>query len=434
MTAAATPVAAAPSTVTAAAPATAKPATPVVAAAAPAPAGAPKVALRPGGPATVAKPVQAAVPAATAVKPVVKAMPVAAAAPGGGPVPAEAQAEDATSNRTMPIIMPTDEAASNRTMAIELPPEPAAPVVIKAVEEAPAPDAIAALSKKKTSRIPLGAATTVPADGAAKISPPKKDTSKIPLAAAVAAPAGSAAAAPVTIKLVKPKVPTIVGGAPVPGVAGGADEKRKTARIALEAALAMPGVDKASAEPLAAAGGEGPKTIRLKRPGEGPAPKPMEAAKSTAPMPAAAVAPEKETPTAASVTKTARLEESALEPETEDSSATRRKTIKVKRPTGKGGAVEGEEGGVAVDHSKMPARLREPGRAVAGRGGEKAPHWFFGVAAIFTLFITMAIIWMFCAQTIGPGTVQLFGPETKYYSGGPDLPWPNKIMLNYPTP
>lgn len=238
---------------------------------------------------------------------------------------------------------------------------------------------------------PQGGAQPKPPEQAAPVAP-KKQTTRIPLEAATPPAPGEmpktirlkpAAFAP-TVKV--PPPPTVVPTPPLSALtaAEAAAEKRKTSRISLEAALT----------PEA---GEGPKTIRLKKPAEAGALKVSEA-------------PKKQT---TPIAKPAEEEPAA---EAEPADATRRKTIRVKRPIGTRGI-------------EMGAEIARPGEEPAAGGfapaGEDRPHWFFLASAIAASLVACVLIYNLCAQAFGPN-VSL--TQLSYGAPSMDLPWPGKIL------
>jgi hypothetical protein len=204
----------------------------------------------------------------------------------------------------------------------------------------------------------------------------KKETAKIPLAEALLPGAGE----PRTIRLrpdtARPPAatPAVV---PTPALADGGAEKRRTAKISLEAALG-PSPD------------EAPRTIRLKKPSEagtvrvGAAQKPKT---DTAPIGALGSEPV---------------------PETVD---TRKKTIKVRRPGGATGVVVVEEGGASAVEFQ------------AG-GGEDRPHWFFLVTSIAAVLVTCVLAYCLSAQAFGPNASMT---QLSYGAQNICLSWPGRI-------
>jgi len=184
--------------------------------------------------------------------------------------------------------------------------------------------------------------------------------------------------------------------APVASPQNASAEKRKTSRISLESALV----------PETKSGEESPKTIKLKRPSEASTVK-------LAPPPAGSDGAAAQD----AKSKTAKLDD--LPPAEEEISPTRRKTIKVKRPSGAPGA------GVAAlagEGGEAPAAAFHAAAAPAPDTDE--PHWSFALTAVAALLLAIVTIWMFCAQAIGPDiclTKLSYGAKTT------DLPWPGKI-------
>jgi hypothetical protein len=238
----------------------------------------------------------------------------------------------------------------------------------------------------------------MPAAAASGVQRPmvtKKDTAKIPLESAkprveAAAPVALASAAPApggeppaALRITKPGDTAQITSLPKPSDVAASAEKRKTSRISLDAVLG---------ESAAGPEASGPKTIRLKRPGEAPtvkvgaAPKPEPAAGAAEPPPAAG--------------QTQRKTVVVRRPQ---ASAASRK-LSVARPTG---AAPSEAPGVALEPAEPP----------------KSPHWFFGLTAIAATLVLCVVIWMFAAQAIGPNSSML---QYSNWPTGPDLAWPGK--------
>ena len=328
-------------------------------------------------------------------------------------------------NMTPPVARPTQQADGTDTLKLK-PPAPAAPVTAtagpiteKRTAVAPAAAAMSAgTTGPGTIKLQRPGQPTTPAPAA--VAPAmdtrpaaKRETSRIPLEVATAMHAASAAApgtAPKTIRIksagaVPGVIPNVLASpqpapaaAPAPAApgTGSSADKRKTSRISLESALV----------PETKVGEESPKTIKLKRPSE------ASTVKLAAP-PAEAVAPSSQD----AKSKTARLDD--LPPAEEEISPTRKKTIKVKRPSGAPGAGvveladEGGEGPAAAFHA---AAMQAP--------PEDSPHWSFAIAAVTTLLLAIVTVWMLCAQVLGPDvclTHLSYGAKTT------DLPWPGKV-------
>jgi hypothetical protein len=179
--------------------------------------------------------------------------------------------------------------------------------------------------------------------------------------------------------------------------------KSKTSRISLEAAYgAGDEVPDSSA----------PKTIRLKRPTElakgatGPLAVPVATARKTSPIPPLATA--QQSSTARLPTQT--LNEAAVPSSEDDSSPTRRKTIKIKRPSAAagikinvGGGTDGGEAAEAGEGGEEMQMLALPGGRLPGEAtGPGAVHWAFVVAAVAALVATLGVVWILAAQTFGP--------------------------------
>jgi hypothetical protein len=260
------------------------------------------------------------------------------------------------------------------------------------------------VSNQETSKIPLEKASpsaepkkvvqevpVVPPAAAAVTPMSKAETSRIPLEKAMGVVVAQGAAS------MAPKISSVQPGAAEVDVKTSSDEKRMTSRINLEAALAT---DKTT---LGKPGDTGPKTIRLKRPGDSatikamPRPKLMKTEESAG------------TP---AMNRTARLDVPDVKAEdssedAEESSTTRRKTIRIKRPAQ----------GVQEDSPVVIARAG--GAAEAGDMAampfsiEDEPHFVFLILAIAAVLVIIVTIYMFAVQVF-PGA---------------DLSWPGKIIV-----
>jgi hypothetical protein len=226
--------------------------------------------------------------------------------------------------------------------------------------------------------------------------PAKRQTSRIPLDVAKPSPLPGAAAAlnaggPKTIRI-KPggttvgavKPPTPDAGPRIPAPAAPSPEvaaaKRTTSRISLEAVF--------GAEAAPEGGEGGPKTIRLKRPGETGVQKP----------PSAADAP-------------AGGEESGASP-------TIKKTVRVKRPTP--GAEAAAPAAVARTAAIHRAEESLPGAV------NDEPNPVFPLFALAASLVLLVLIYVLLAQCLGPDA-----SLTKISMGAPDfeLPWPGKVSV-----
>ena len=245
--------------------------------------------------------------------------------------------------------------------------------------------------KKETSRIPLEVA--------------KRQTSRIPLEGTkqggLTRSPSSEAEAPKTIRI-KPATAS-QGAAPAsPGAAKAETSnleaaKRKTSRISLESAMST-GTEEEG----------GPKTIKLKRPSEAPT---IKAARP----PAAAAAAD-----SAAKGQTARIDIPEEESE-QDVSPTRKKTIRVKRPSG---AAEGTGPKQEVKAAKGSPAEKAALAAANLQMGEPEPHGAFSLVAIAAIFVCIVCIYMFTAQAFGPNHSLT---QLSYGSPGLDLPWPGKL-------
>ncbi|NLF21584.1 MAG: hypothetical protein GX590_00310, partial [Lentisphaerae bacterium] len=118
---------------------------------------------------------------------------------------------------------------------------------------------------------------------------------------------------------------------------------------------------------------------------------------------------------AAQQSATARLPTQALNEATvpaadEDNSPTRRKTIKIKRPSAAagikinvGGASEGGEADATADGGEEMQMIALPGGRLPGAAaGPGTAHWAFVAAAVAALVVTLGVVWILAAQTFGP--------------------------------
>ncbi len=242
-----------------------------------------------------------------------------------------------------------------------------------------------------------------------------------------------------TVKL-RPTPPPHPGGSPLPDGLQPLSQaqiqaaKSKTSRISLEAALG-------AGENLTDSGA--PKTIRLKRPSElssgatGPIAVPVATAKKmTSVMPAVSA-----TSTVSQQSHTAKLPTQALAgvtpEEGDDNSPTRRKTIKIKRPSaatgikinvgqGEGGGEGGGEDAGAPGDEDMQKLSLPAGMTPLG-GQADTPHWAFLFAAVAALVVTLGVVWILAAQAFGPNAAVTGYTALK----GPDIaPPPGLTSLN----
>lgn len=316
-----------------------------------APAAAPAPVMQPGLPKThgtvaIKRPVITSMPRPTLSQPAISTQQPATPPT---PPPAQAPAQDLETRR-----------GSSSTLFIQLPPESSA-------LQPPAAEA-----KKKTSRIPLEAAMAMPATS------DTQTVRTVRIKPAMPGAQRTEAKPPVGIQQ------------PPPGPGTNTDPKRKTSRISLEAAIAIN--DKGAPDT-----GEGPKTIRLKKPGD-------MATVKLQPQPAAAPLPvPPPVPAAGGTTPldaTAALE--GIPVEDAGQTPTKRKTIKVRRP--------GQAGEPAVETAGGGADARRPSIAVAVAPVvvEDSPHWFFITAASIAVLVAIAVCLVVASQAIGPNTSGTF--------------------------
>ena len=255
----------------------------------------------------------------------------------------------------------------------------------------------------------------------------KSKTSRVPLEKATALPQSEAPGTPKTIRI-KPKQapgkqPSMAelnklgsdaadrtSEAPTQASKPKTDSKRETSRISLESALAADQPEQAPAEEKAQPApksGPAPKTIRLKRPGDGGTVKVQQQPEAKG---------EKEDAKAA-MGKTARLDE--LPEEEEGATPTRRKTIRVKRPTARATV----QGGGGESGAPRPAAIARP-QPIDTAATTDRVHWIFPTFTVLSMLVLLTVIYMFSAQTFGP---LVCGTRTSYGLNELNLAWPGKI-------
>ncbi len=228
--------------------------------------------------------------------------------------------------------------------------------------------------KKATTRIDMAAA--------AMISEEKSKTTRINLGSFGVDPAS----APKTIKIQRPSEASTIkinrpGAAPVvpltpaPPPLAPAQAKRQTSRISLQEALTPQAEAQASAasaqtmvETPVPSGG--PKTIRIKRPGDTSA--------------EAAVSPSQAAATPAG------------EPGLEAGPPTQRKTIKLRRP---GAGAEGES---TVHHAVLPKSAADfaAAQAAGPQVDTDEPGPLFGILSIAATLVCSVLIYLLCVQAL----------------------------------
>ncbi|MGI6098230.1 MAG: hypothetical protein ACOYD3_00580 [Kiritimatiellia bacterium] len=329
----------------------------------------------------------------------------AAAAPSPGqatPEPATTPAEEPP--KTVRLVAPAPQAEeAPKTVRLVAPAQPPAgeaeaPRTVRLVpptaQQTAAPAASPEAAKRKTSRVELP--MTADLTGMAEEREFK------------------------TVRL-RPMAPPQPGGSPLPEGTKPLSKsqveaaKSKTSRISLEAALGVnAGLDTGA-----------PKTIRLKRPSELKAGTTGQIA-----IPTATAATIRKTgfvpPIAGQQSATARLPTQALPPdvaapaaETEEASPTRRKTIKIKRPSVSTGikinvSQQAAGDGEASDTEDMQQLSLPPGMQPIGVPDTVNP--VFVVAAAVALLLTLGLVWILAAQTFGPnaaitGYTAMKGPD-----------------------
>ncbi len=328
-----------------------------------------------------------------------------------------------TTQRTMRIDIPAPTAARSAAPAdsptLKKPldtSQPQAPGTPPQSAAGPTPDtsaarpvirpAMAPKTIKLKKPVPLGIKRDTP-DPAAPVGS-KRATSKISLPLSPAAQPTADATTPQPIQISKPTPsPAAIKPADAKGSAKigtpapatplhpAPDPKRQTSRISLNSVL---GSESDS----------GPKTIKLKRPStitaQGVPPTSSDAQRKTAPSDQATA--------------------SGSDADTPD---TQKKTIKVKRPSGrpslrKSAASDGDDSDGSATGGRDASTLFTPPSKMDIPA--ESAHWFFIVTGCAATIITGVLIYVLCAQAFGPNL-----SLTKLSYGAPnmELPWPNRI-------
>ena len=370
-----------------------------------------------------AKPVAAKPAAPPAAKPLTPAgKPLAAKPAAAKPLaakPAAARPVAAKPAKPVATAKPATPAAARPVAAA-----PAAKPVAQAGVPAAKPLTVKARpgAKRETSRIPLEMAKVAPGVSAASGAPQTKTIKIKPIVPPGAIKIGAPGAAPSAATPVAKSPVAAKPAAPAPAADAAAKvavaaAKRQTSRIPLEAALTA---DDKKAGPGA------PKTIRLKRPGVSPAAKVGAAPASAA---GGAAAPESG---AADLSKTSRIDVAV--DDGQPATPTRRKTIRVKRPTqskavkglsvARSGGAEATAEQPDADGAGLPPSLM-PSPMTAPAPKDKAI--VSGIASIAALIVAMVLVYILLAQVVGPNA-----SLTKLSYGMPEikLAWPGRVPLN----
>jgi hypothetical protein len=259
------------------------------------------------------------------------------------------------------------------------------PVPLGIKRDTPDPDAPAG-TKRATSKISLPSDPETAGEAAPLTpQPPIRIMQTAPTAAATDATVGGEGDTGNTAAASIPDAPP----QPPP------DPKRQTSRISLESALGSESDN-------------GPKTIKLKRPGINNTSIRIQGLES---RDTAAAPPPPPPPAAAAGLPTASPGDNAI-PETQ------KKTIKVKRPAGRTALRTG--GSSTGSGSSSPAMFTPPTKAVAA----DSAHWFFILTGCAATIITGVLIYVLCAQALGPN-ISL--TELSYGAPEAELPWPGRI-------
>ncbi len=221
--------------------------------------------------------------------------------------------------------------------------------------------------KKATTRIDMASAAMIPEE--------KSKTTRINLGAFT-----TDTGAPKTIKIQRPsEAATIKLNRPGPAPAATpaapplsqAQAKRQTSRISLQEAFVAPAEGQTAAPTDSSAPSGGPKTIRIKRPGDsGGAP-----AQESIPAPAPSGAP-------------------SPEPGLEAGPPTQRKTIKLRRP----GGGEGE----ARHSPTLPKAAADfaAAQAAGPAADTDEPGVIFAVVSLVAVLVCCVMVYMLCAQAL----------------------------------
>lgn len=360
-------------------------------------------------------------PAFTAPVPVADAAGGLASPSVPGPLSGGMAASGDTPRGTMRIMLPeVPEPSADRLDGIPTPSlsSEAAPAG-DSVPGAPGPrplmrPVMAPKTIKLKKPVPLGIKRDTP-DPAAPLGT-KRATSKISLPSDTDGPTGSTTSGSQPARIVQP-VPIAIPAVPavhlaeasgkaadtalapaVPPPQPAPDPKRQTSRISLDSVLGNEG-------------DTGPRTIKLKRP-----------ASNTIKVQGI------ESPDAGELrSKTAAIDLSTASPG-DDTPETQKKTIKVKRPSARPSLRTAAAGGAgeATGGGSSPRMFVPPTRKLAA----DSAHWTFIVAGCAATIIAGVLIYVLCAQALGPNL-----SLTPLSYSGPDstteLPWPERI---YRTP
>ncbi len=282
--------------------------------------------------------------------------------------------------------------------------------------------------KRPVLRRPGEAAASPAGDVAKGIPVPpseaaKKQTSRIDLPATEARGPGNDDIKTVKVKPATP--PPKPGADPLPpgpkplSPAQVQASKSKTSRISLEAALGA--IEEMPPQKTM------PKTIRLKRPSDLPA------GASGGGAPAAPTSPGMQAPNLTAHLPTAKVATQQLgdlSKESDNSSITRRKTIKVKRPGAPSAVKVDATSDEPPEQEGSPAKNKTPslppGMKPIGLVEAESMHVAFVVGAAAALIVTLGLIWILAAQTFGPNAA-----VTGYtHASGPDIPAPIPGTVN----
>ncbi|MBA4389148.1 MAG: hypothetical protein C0404_14340 [Verrucomicrobia bacterium] len=259
--------------------------------------------------------------------------------------------------------------------------------------QAPLPTTANTEAKKKTSRIPLETAMAVPSTG---------ETQTVKTIRIKPAPTASPLKMQTESQMPAPAAP--VGIPSAPPASTPSDPKRKTSRISLEAAMA---INEQGAE-----AGEGPKTIKLRKPSEMPTLKAPQQPAVAGLQPAPAASPGGTAPLDA----TAALDSVAEAAGEGEQTPTKRKTIKVKKPTQRSEPMEGGGG--------FESRRPSIAVSVAPSVVEDNPHWIFAIFGTAAVIVAALVLWVILAQWMGPNYSLT---QYSYKIDGADLPWQDKL-------
>ncbi|HAS82825.1 MAG TPA: hypothetical protein DCS43_09175 [Verrucomicrobia bacterium] len=292
--------------------------------------------------------------------------------------------------------------------ALIIPPAANAPAGATPVLRPTLQSGLTAKTIKLKKPVPIGIKRDAPEADAAPGT--KRETSKItlpsdlgPSSSSPAAPGGvqTIRIAPTSTTSISPLLAGDAGNvamAPILALAQPVDPKRQTSRISLEAAMGHE-----SASP------SGPKTIKLKKPGSATA---VMRNPGLGALPAVAdepIEPMDPVPT-----------DGVSE---DESTNTQKKTIKVKRPSVHPSMRPGGDSGHSGEASTSGTAPMFVPPSFASVKPDSA-HWFFIICACAATVVIGVLIYVLCAQVMGPN-ISL--TKLAYFAPDAEFPWPGRI-------